>query len=69
MILILRKLCSKKMISKNENDQWLNKIGRFVLYKKMEPEQKLEYDNLRKVEKLWEKALKGAKGNCAFKKF
>lgn len=39
---------------------WIkDRINYYKKIVKMEPEQKLEYDNLRKAEKLWEKALKG----------
>lgn len=39
---------------------WIkNKINYYKKISKMEPEQRLEYNNLRKAEKLWEKALKG----------
>ncbi len=39
---------------------WIkDKINYYKKIVKMEPEQKLEYDNLRKAEKLWKKTLKG----------
>ena len=43
---------------------WIkDKVNYYKKIVKMEPEQITEYDNLRKAEKLWEKALKGTKAN------
>lgn len=43
---------------------WIkDKVNYYKKIVKMEPEQVQEYDNLRKAEKLWEKALKGVEEN------
>lgn len=43
---------------------WIkDKVNYYKKIVKMEPEQIAEYDNLRKAEKLWEKALKGVGNN------
>lgn len=46
--------------------EWIkNKINYYKKVAKMEPEQRLEYENLRKAEKMWEKALKDVENNKA----